>query len=129
MKEIVIRAKLILANQFDFNPIHFESHTSRDVKYIEGRRYLIYFLRKEMEITYQKILEYVPALTNHTSIIHHYKKMIDLMETEYSTYSKYENFKSEMLDAPNHHIENEIVKKIDARKQINNELYKLKKLL
>jgi hypothetical protein len=34
-----------------------------------------------------------------------------------------------MLDAPNHHIENEIVKKIDARKQINNELYKLKKLL
>jgi len=129
MDAIITKAKVILSNIFRFDVVHFERHTTRLSHIMEGRRFLIYFMRQELEITYMQIIKFVPALTNHVTAIHHFNKMRDILEFEKSTIEKYEDFKRLMLENPEHLIENKIVKYTDKRKQINNEIYKLKKLL
>ena len=129
MDEIVLRAKLILSNLFSFDCVHFERHTTRTKDIMEGRRFLIYFLREDVGMTYFQIKKYIPALTNHATIIHHCKKLSELLDVEKPLKRRYDMFKSQMLDNERYVIETEIIKKTEERKKINNELYKLKKLL
>ena len=129
MELIIKKAKLVLSNMFSFDAVHFERHSSRQSHIMEGRRFLIYFLRKELEITYEGIILHIPALTNHVTAIHHYNKMNDLLELERTTIQKYDDFLELIENNTNNVIDKELTKYTDKRKQINNEIYKLKKLL
>ena len=125
MDELVLRAKIILADMFKIGIRHFDKHFSRKVKIIEARRFLIYFLRDELGITYNEIVKYCPAITNHATAIHHYKRLKELIVVERSTRSRYRLFRKRVVDDPTNLIENQIIEMIENRKQINN----LKKLL
>jgi len=129
MEEIVLRAKIIISNIFSFDVKHFENHTTRTKDIMEGRRYLMYFLREDIGMTFHQIRKFIPAITNHATIIHHCRKMGELLEVERPLKRRYNLFKSQMLDGERYVIETEIIKKTEERKKINNELYKLKKLL
>lgn len=128
MEEVILRAKVILSALFKFDETLFEKKT-RKQNVIEGRSFLIYFLRKDFGLTLQGILKYIPAITNHATIMHHLRKMDGLLKYEKETKNKYEKFLSRMLDNEKYVIETEIAKKVNERNQINNELTKLKKLL
>ena len=129
MIELVLRAKLILADMFKIDICHFDKHTSRKVKVIEARRFLVYFLRDELGITYGKTLKYCPALTNHATVIHHCKRFKELLELYPSIRNDYEFFRAKIVTDPDNLIERQIIEMVDKRKHINNQLYKLKKLL
>ena len=129
MNQIVLRAKTILSNMFDFNSIHFEQHTTREVHIVEARRFLVNFLRDECNMTYFEILKHIPAFTNHATAIHHYKKMKEYFILEPKTRQKYQRFRSELVNHPNNIVEKEIIDLTERRKNINNKLNKFKKLL
>tara|TARA_R110000823_G_scaffold17068_7_gene54322 strand:+ start:374 stop:763 length:390 start_codon:yes stop_codon:yes gene_type:complete len=129
MEIIILRAKLILANLFNINIIHFEKHTTRKVDVIEARRFLVYFLRDEVGMTYKKIVEAIPALTNHATAIHHYKKLKEYMDVYPDLCNKYHKFRLAIIDDPINQIEKEIISMLEERKKINNQIYKLKKLI
>ena len=129
MEELVLRAKVILSEMFKINICHFEKHISRKVNVIEARRFLIFFLREEMEITYEEILRYCPAIKNHATAIYHFNTLSNYILVEPSTKKKYDLFHDRMVDCPNNFIEKQIMEMTNERKKINNQLYKLKKLL
>tara|TARA_R110002153_G_scaffold265238_1_gene427671 strand:+ start:101 stop:490 length:390 start_codon:yes stop_codon:yes gene_type:complete len=129
MEEIVLRAKVILSALFNIEEVHFEKHTSRNCDVISARGYLIFFLRNDIGMTYNQILNYIPALTNHATIMHNFKRMSSLLDVENDTKLKYLNFKNRMIDNKMYVIETEIMKKVKERNIINLELTKLKKLL
>ena len=129
MKEIVLRAKTILSQMFDISPIHFERHSSREVAVVNARRFLIKFLRDDFMMTFQDICKTIPALRNHATAIHHHKVCTNEIELYKRKKAKYELFSNELIHHPNNLIEREIMQLTDERKKINNQLYKLKKLL
>lgn len=114
---------------FGFDKKHFEKHLTRQINIAEGRRFLIYFLREEFGCTFKSMVKFCPALTNHATAMHHYNKMKDLLIVEKPTKKKYELFKNNMLEHQNFYVEQEILKKVKLRTQINKDLTNLKKLL
>tara|TARA_R100000329_G_C7545518_1_gene192683 strand:+ start:221 stop:610 length:390 start_codon:yes stop_codon:yes gene_type:complete len=129
MKEIILRAKTILSQMFGIDPIHFERHSTREVPVVGARRFLIKFLRDDFQVPYQEICKHIPALTNHATAIHHHKLLNDEYELYKNVREKYDTFRSELINHPNNLVEREIMELTEERKQINNKLYKLKKLL
>lgn len=129
MDEIVMRAKIILSNIFDIELKHFENHSTRIKDVMEARKYLMYFLRSEICMTYHQIVKYIPAITNHATVIHHCKRMEELLDVERPLIRRYNIFVDKVLNDEKYFIETEIARKINDRKKINNELYKLKKML
>ena len=129
MEILVIRAKLLLAELFNINISNFEKHTTRRVDVIEARRFLVYFLREELGLTYKNITIHIPAISNHATAIHHHKKLKEYMSVELKLKNKYEDFRKAIIDDPNCMIEKEIMAMLEKRKNINNQIYKLKKLL
>ena len=55
--------------------------------------------------------------------------MKDELEIYWALKEEYVSFKCKMLDDESFVIESQIAKRLEERKKINNELYKLKKLL
>ena len=129
MENTIIKAKLILANMFGIGKIHFEKHKSRKTNVNEARRFLIYFLRKELKITFVEICKYVPALTNHATAIHHYKRMKELLSVEAPILRQYEEFKHTLLSDETLSIQREIIGLANTRTHLTTQIKKLKKLL
>lgn len=129
MKDIVLRAKIILSKMFRLSINHFETHTSRQVKVVEMRRFLTYFLRDEYEMTYKEICRHIPSIRNHATCIHHYKTLKHYLTVEPRTQKWYRSFVSLMLESPLHLVENKLMDKIEERKKINKDINQLKKLL
>lgn len=129
METIIIRAKIILSNIFDVDLLHFERHDTRKQIVIDARRFLLFYLRKELEMKYVDILKHIPALKNHATLIHHYNKCKDLFEFEPSFKIKYLIFKNEVDNEEAMTIEDYIVKLKDDRSKINKLLIKYRKLL
>ena len=129
METLILKAKLILADMFGINLSHFETHTTRRIDVIEARRFLVYFLRDELALTYNKIIKFVPAISNHATAIHHYKKLEGYMQNETDLEAKYQKFREAIVDDPDNMISKEIVALLEKRKRINNQIYKLKKLI
>ena len=127
MEILLLRAKLVLANMFNINISNFEIHTTRRIEVVEARRFLVYFLRDELGLTYQKIAKLIPAISNHATAIHHYKKLTELMDVERKTAEKYNAFRKSIVE--DSMIEKELIAMLDQRNKLNNQIYKLKKLL
>lgn len=129
MEILILKAKLILADMFGINLSHFETHTTRKRNVIEARRFLIYFLRDELGLAYHKIIDYVPAISNHATAIHHHKNLTEYMKNEVELDCKYQKFRAAIVDDPSNMIEREILAMLQKQKRINNQIYKLKKLI
>ena len=129
MENTILKAKLILAQMFGIGVSHFEKHKSRKKNVIEARRFLIYFLRKELKITFVEICQYIPALTNHATAIHHYKRMKELLSVEAPILRKYEEFKHTLLSDETLSIQREIIGLANTRTHLGAQIKKLKKLL
>ena len=96
MERTIQMAKSVLADIFKINAIHFEKHITRTSNVIEARRFLIYYLFKECGIKHLHMKNFIPALKNHATSIHHFKKMSELMGIEPPTRRSYENFQNKM---------------------------------
>ena len=129
MEPTILKAKYVLAQIFGISVVHFNKHKSRKANINEARRFLIYFLRKELNITFVEICKYVPALTNHATAIHHYKRMKELIEVEAPIQRKYEEFKNTLLSDSTLSIQSEIIGLGNARAQMKTQINQLKKLL
>jgi|TARA_R110000787_G_scaffold87489_4_gene186393 hypothetical protein len=126
MEKTILRAKILLSELFDINLNHFEKHTTRATKVIEARRFLVYFLKQELNLTYSKIIEIVPAITNHATAIHHYKKLKGFLNVEAPTLRLYEEFKNTLLNCDNvPMIEREI---LDVKNDIKLKRIQIKQL-
>lgn len=129
MENTVLRAKLILAEHFNIDIKNFDNHYTRKRVVVEARRFLVYFLRNDLELTYYEILKHVPSLTNHASTIHHYKRMKELLELEKPLKDFYDEFLIKVMGADELLVEQEVIALTLERKQINKQINKLKKLL
>jgi len=69
------------------------------------------------------------SLTNHASIMHHFYKMMDLMELESHTRIKYVDFKNQILEKGLDKLEKELVKQIKMRKVISWNIKELERMI
>ena len=120
MEKTIQIAKITLADTFSVPVEIFEkTYKGRQKNVVEARRFLVYFLRKELDITY----------ISHATVMHHYKKLDDFMKYEKHLKAKYDNFKSAMLTTGFDKLEKELNRQIDIRNSIDNNIKTLKNLI
>ena len=90
-KERIEKAKEILCEIFKVDKFYLENNTCRKKDVIEARRFFIYYLRDELDITYAGISKYIEGL-HHSTAIHHCKKFEDLLRYEKTLRNKYHKF-------------------------------------
>ena len=129
MDKTIEIAKCTLADIFNIRKKEFDEHISRKKPVVEARRFLIYFLVDELGMKFNKVPQVMTSLTNHASIMHHFYKMMDLMEIESDTRIKYVDFKNQMLDKGMDKLEKELVKQIKINKVVNWNIKELKRMI
>ena len=129
MEKSVQIAKSVLANMFNIDVIHFDKHVSRSANINEARRFLIYYLVKELNVKYLHMKHHVPALTNHATAIHHFKKMEQLMDVEWITRQRYDEFKKKMDTEGHSHLLKDYTNAIKEMHMIKDRLEKLKDMI
>lgn len=129
MEKSIQIAKSVLANMFKIETIHFEKHLSRSANINEARRFLIFYLYTECNIKHLHMKKYVPALTNHATSIHHFRKMTDLMEMEKGTKNLYTEFRTTMIDHGHSHLMKDYTNAVQDLAVIQNRLSTLKKMI
>mgnify|MGYP003145291855 CR=1 FL=1 len=129
MDLLIYKAKLILSRFFKVHQCHFEKNKSRKVKVIEARRFLCYYLRNELNLSFKQITEQIPAITNHATAIHHCKKLQELFFAEKKLQSKYNSFLRILKEDADFYILTEIKDLHSTRSSITSKINKLKKLL
>ena len=90
-EERIEKAKDILCKLFKIDIFYLENNTCRKREIIEARRFFIYYLRDELDITYAGISDYVKGL-HHSTAIHHCKKFKELIKDEKPLRNKYHKF-------------------------------------
>jgi len=129
MDRTIEMAKCTLADIFNIRKEEFDKHISRKKPVIEARRFLIYFLVDELGMKFSKVPQVMTSLTNHASIMHHFYKMMDLMELESDTRIKYVDFKNQILEKGLDKLEKELVKQIKMRKVISWNIKELERMI
>ena len=129
MEKTVLIAKCILADMFECNINVFETNYTRAKNVVEARRFLTYFLYKELGIKYTDIPRYIPALTNHATAIHHCRKLEWYLEKEQATEIKYVQFKEMVVNDNSLSVEKEIQQLNIQRQIIKKQITILKKLI
>tara|TARA_R100000742_G_C4279010_1_gene102657 strand:- start:4256 stop:4657 length:402 start_codon:yes stop_codon:yes gene_type:complete len=130
MEKTIQIAKITLADTFNVPVNIFEKeYKGRQKNVVEARRFLVYFLRKELDITYEKICEYCPTYISHATVMHHYKKLEQFMIIEKHLKKKYDNFKEAMLNSGLDKLEKELTRQVDLRQGIENNIKALKSLI
>lgn len=114
---------------FKIETIHFEKHLSRSANINEARRFLIFYLYTECKIKHLHMKKYIPALQNHATSIHHFRKMSDLMEMEVNTRNLYDEFKTTMIEQGHSHLMNDYTNAVQDLAAIQNRLSTLKKMI
>jgi hypothetical protein len=129
MEKSIQIAKSVLGNMFKIETIHFEKHLSRSANINEARRFLIFYLYTECKIKHLHMKKYIPALQNHATSIHHFRKMSDLMEMEVNTRNLYDEFKTTMIEQGHSHLMNDYTNAVQDLAAIQNRLSTLKKMI
>ena len=129
MEKSIQIAKSVLGNMFNIETIHFEKHLSRSANINEARRFLIFYLYTECNIKHLHMKKYVPALQNHATSIHHFRKMADLMEMEKDTKNLYDEFRTTMIEHGHSHLMKDYTNAVQDLAVIQNRLEKLKKMI
>tara|TARA_R100000655_G_C2964396_1_gene189405 strand:- start:135 stop:524 length:390 start_codon:yes stop_codon:yes gene_type:complete len=129
MDNLILKAKVVLSDLFDIPIFHFEDNISRKKNIVEARRFLVFYLRDIFKLNYQVIVKKIPALTNHASAIYHYNLMLNYVENEEKTKTKYYDFISKLTDISEKDIEKTIIDLITERKIINKKINELRKII
>ena len=129
MEKTIHIAKSVLSKMFKIHPCHFEKNISRSTNVVEARRFLIYYLVKECDIRYLHIKRFIPALDNHATAIHHFKKMENLMDVEWQTRSMYESFRMKMNNEGHTHLLKDYTEAVKELKMVQVRLDTLKKMI
>ena len=129
MEKTIEIAKCTLAYIFDIRKDEFDKQLSRMGGVSEAKRFLVYFLCKELGIKFYHIPKYMGCFTSHASAMHHYYKMIDLMELESKTRIKYIDFKNQMLEKGMDKLEKELLRQIEIRKVVTCNIKELKNMI
>ena len=98
IEDTVRIAKFKLCDKFSVEFDDFEINTSRKANVIEARRFLIYFLVRELEVRPTHIKYFIPSIQNHGTALHHLKKMEDFMGLEVGKCEQYDDFRYSMVN-------------------------------
>lgn len=129
MKKKIEIAKCTLADMFSMNVEDFDRSITRKSNVIEARRFLIYYLVDDLSIKFVDVPNKMKCISTHASAIHHFYRMIDLMDTEEETKKKYLIFKNNLNTRGVYSLEKHLDKLIDQRKLVNWNIKKLKQMI
>tara|TARA_R110002153_G_scaffold90005_5_gene220087 strand:+ start:2271 stop:2669 length:399 start_codon:yes stop_codon:yes gene_type:complete len=129
MDKTIEIAKCTLADIFDIRKQEFDRPLSRKREVVEARRFLIYYLVDELGMRFLHIPPKMKSITSHATAMHHFYKMIDLLELETSTKEKYTNFKNIMAEKGMNTLENEMAKQIKLKNAISRNINNLKQMI
>ncbi len=129
MKKKIEIAKCTLADMFSMNVEDFDRSITRKSNVIEARRFLIYYLVDDLSLKFVDVPNKMKCISTHASAIHHFYRMIDLMDTEEDTKKKYLTFKNNLNTRGVYSLEKHLNKLIDQRKLVNWNIKKLKQML
>lgn len=62
------RAKNILSHMFDVDKYYLENNTCRKRNVIDARRFLVYYMNRELEIPYNRLQDYIKGMHHATGI-------------------------------------------------------------
>ena len=85
------KAKKVLLELFDVDIYFLENNTNRKREVIEARRFLIYYLNRQLKIPYQHLKKYIKGL-HHATAIYQCRKLEDLLKTEKPLRNTYNKF-------------------------------------
>tara|TARA_R100001463_G_scaffold101311_1_gene155743 strand:- start:2616 stop:3014 length:399 start_codon:yes stop_codon:yes gene_type:complete len=129
MKKKIEIAKCTLADMFSMNVDDFDRSITRKSNVIEARRFLIYYLVDDLSLKFVDVPKKMKCISTHASAIHHFYRMIDLMDTEETTKKKYLTFKNNLNTRGVYSLEKHLDKLIDQRKLVNWNIKKLKQMI
>lgn len=129
MKKKIEIAKCTLAEMFSMNVDDFDRSITRKSNVIEARRFLIYYLVDDLSLKFVDVPKKMKCISTHASAIHHFYRMIDLMDTEEITKKKYLTFKNNLNTRGVYSLEKHLDKLIDQRKLVNWNIKKLKQMI
>jgi chromosomal replication initiation ATPase DnaA len=128
MNKTIEIAKCTLVDMYNIRRDEFEGKCRR-APVIDARRMLIYFLVDELGIKFHHVPEHLPALKSHATIMHHYYRMIELMDLEPKMRVDYNAFKVRMTTAGSFNLEKELVRLKDKRSYIDFNIRTLERLV
>jgi len=115
------KAKIILSKMFKLKKYYLENNINRKHNIVEARRFLIYYMKRELYIPYNRIKDYIKG-THHATAIHHCHKLDELMQlkSEKKLREKYSKFLvlANNLDV----LEELLIIKRDQTKFLNSEI-------
>ena len=85
------KAKAILVELFKIDIFYLENNTNRKRNVIEARRFLIYYMNRELLIPYLRVKDYIKNL-HHCTALHHCRKLEELLPQERGLREKYHKF-------------------------------------
>lgn len=130
MQKTIEIAKCTLADMFEIRKEDFDLIT-RKRPIIEARRFLIYFLVNELGVKFSYVSKYIKSIRSHATAMHHFYKMIDLMEMKHEEQTKinYIKFKNLMLEKGLDKLEKELQKQLELKKVVNWNISQLKEMI
>tara|TARA_R110000765_G_scaffold264914_1_gene364368 strand:+ start:1138 stop:1536 length:399 start_codon:yes stop_codon:yes gene_type:complete len=129
MDKTIEIAKCTLADLFNFQKIELDRKVTRKGNVIEARRFLIYFLVNELNFKFINVPKVMGCITSHATAMHHFYKMMDLLELEEKTRLKYINFKNQMLEKGMDKLEIELHKQFLVLKEVKFNIKQLKDMI
>ena len=129
MDKTIEIAKCTLADLFNFQKIELDRKVTRKGNVIEARRFLIYFLVNELNFKFINVPKVMGCITSHATAMHHFYKMMDLLELEEKTRLKYINFKNQMLEKGMDKLEIELHKQFLVLKEVKFNIKQLKGMI
>ena len=87
------------------------------------------YINRFLDIKHLHMKKYVPALKNHATSIHHYKKMKELMDVEPETERSYDNFRAKMEKEGHNLLMKDYTKAIREMALVQERLETLKKMI
>lgn len=128
-EQTIDKAKVILADMNNISIKNFEHNVSRVRDVVEARRMLCYFMCMELEIQYNHVKHYIPAIKNHATAIHHVRRYDYFLSVEPHTQRKYDRFTERIYQEEFLTIEKEIQQLVDERVEITKQLKKLRNII
>mgnify|MGYP003647065854 FL=1 len=130
MEKTIEIAKCTLADMFEIRKESFDVN-NRKAPVIEAKRFLIYFLVNELGIKFLHIPNHIKSIKSHATAMHHFYKMIDLMDMKHesNTTLKYMKFKNMMVEKGMDKLERELIKQIDLKKVVTWNIKQLKNMI
>lgn len=89
--ERIEKAKKVLLELFDVDIYFLENNTNRKREVIEARRFLIYYLNRELKIPYNRLQDHIKGL-HHATGIYQCRKLEELIKIEKPLRNTYNKF-------------------------------------